>query len=706
MNNRPFSSLSSPLHWGAFKIAGLYLLIGSLWILFSDRLAERIALNKEMLASLSLYKGWAYVIVTAFLLYWLIQRDTGRLHASEKQLQVVINALPVLISYVDKNRHYQFTNEAYEEWFGEKAQGKRIEELIGEATYQKISKYVDKALNGETVFYETEIPYQDGGERFVSATYIPDIQTDGQVRGFFALVQDISEQKESKEKLHQWADAFEGCAHGIAISDPDTNRIVVCNPAFANMHKCRVENIVGTSLLGLYAPSDHEHVRHNIERADQIGHVRFEAQMAHMGTDKSVFPVQMDLVSVLGEDGELIYRVATAQDISERKQAEEGLRRFELLSEHRRDMILFMRHKDGRILEANAAAVQAYGYSRQELLALTIQDLRASETLALTADQMTQANAGGILFETSHRRKDGTTFPVEVSSQGATIHGVQTLISIIRDITERKRSEEALQSSQEQLLLLIKQAPISIAMFDREMCYIVASQRWVAEYGRGYTDLIGRSHYEIHPDLPELWKDAHRRGLAGESLRNDNDIWTWADGTKNWLRWAIVPWRDSQGEIAGIIISAEDISEGKRVEEALHLKDELLRLTSEIAKVGGWEFDPETGKGTWTDEVARIHDLDPAQETNVEIGLSFYTGTSHEKVDQAIQEAIKLGKPYDLELEMVTAKGNHKWVRTMALPVTNDGRVIKVQGIFQDITERKQIQNALQKAHDELELKG
>ena len=82
----------------------------------------------------------------------------------------------------------------------------------------------------------------------------------------------------------------------------------------------------------------------------------------------------------------------------------------------------------------------------------------------------------------------------------------------------------------------------------------------------------------------------------------------------------------SQGEIAGIIISAEDITEGKRAEEELRLKDELLHLTSEIAKVGGWEFDPVTGKGTWTDEVAKIHDLDPAEDTNVEIGLRFYVG--------------------------------------------------------------------------------
>ena len=123
------------------------------------------------------------------------------------------------------------------------------------------------------------------------------------------------------------------------------------------------------------------------------------------------------------------------------KQDEERLRRYELLIAHGRDIILFVRRGDGRILEANAAATKAYGYSREELLTLTIHDLRAADTKNLTADQMAQADAQGILFDTVHRRKDGSTFPVEVSSQGATIDGTRTLISIIRDISQRRNAE-------------------------------------------------------------------------------------------------------------------------------------------------------------------------------------------------------------------------------------------------------------------------
>ncbi|RPJ27612.1 MAG: PAS domain S-box protein, partial [Chloroflexi bacterium] len=334
MNKRQLPRLSRSINLGAIRIAVLYLLIGGLWILLSDKAAAAIALNQEMLTTISLYKGWGYVFVTALLLYWLIQRNTAALRSSEAQLQQVIDALPVLISYVGMDGRYQFTNKTYEEWFGSTARGKTLEEVTGKKAYGTISKYVAKALQGETVSYESVISYPLG-ERFINATYIPDKTADGRVKGFFALVQDMTESKQAREELRQWADAFNGCAHGIAISDPATNRIVVCNPAFASMHKCGVEDIVGSAILSLYAPTDQEQVRRNIEKADQIGHTRYEAHL--MRRDGSTFPAQMDVVSVLGDDGELLYRVATAQDISERKTAEKALQesreRYRIVSE-------------------------------------------------------------------------------------------------------------------------------------------------------------------------------------------------------------------------------------------------------------------------------------------------------------------------------------------------------------------------------------
>ena len=129
------------------------------------------------------------------------------------------------------------------------------------------------------------------------------------------------------------------------------------------------------------------------------------------------------------------------------------LQRFELLSNNSRDIILMVGAEDGRIVEANAAASMAYGYSRDELLSMNIRDLRTNGTLNLTTAQMAEANEKGIMFETVHHRRDGSEFPVEVSSRGATVAETRLLLSVIRDITDRKKVEAALKQSEAKLRL-------------------------------------------------------------------------------------------------------------------------------------------------------------------------------------------------------------------------------------------------------------
>jgi two-component system cell cycle sensor histidine kinase/response regulator CckA len=133
----------------------------------------------------------------------------------------------------------------------------------------------------------------------------------------------------------------------------------------------------------------------------------------------------------------------------------------------------------------------------------------------------------------------------------------------------------------------------------------------------------------------------------------------------------------------------QDVTDRRRAEALLEHKDALLVHTGALAKVGTWDFDVATGRGSWSEEVARIHDLAPDSDASVQIGLGFFHGEARATMGQAVADAILLGKPYDLELPLVSARGVPKWVRTIGLPVVEDGRVVRVQGVFQDITERK-----------------
>jgi len=127
----------------------------------------------------------------------------------------------------------------------------------------------------------------------------------------------------------------------------------------------------------------------------------------------------------------------------------------------------------------------------------------------------------------------------------------------------------------------------------------------------------------------------------------------------------------------------------------LSARDELLDRTSRLAMVGGWSFDVDTMEGSWTAEVARIHDLDPSAPVNVKAGLGYYHEEDRPVIAEAVRRSIAEARPYDLELRLVSAAGVDKWVRTIGHPVLRDGRVVEVHGALQDITERKRMELAM-----------
>jgi diguanylate cyclase (GGDEF)-like protein/PAS domain S-box-containing protein len=131
-----------------------------------------------------------------------------QVYAQLHLLQQLMDALPVCVSYVDRNRCYQYANITYQDWFGlkpEEIYGKSLESVIGTAAYQKAKPNVDRVLRGETVVYEATLPYQAGGKRFVQGTLVPDSDMNGEVRGYFALILDLSDRKAAELALQRKA---------------------------------------------------------------------------------------------------------------------------------------------------------------------------------------------------------------------------------------------------------------------------------------------------------------------------------------------------------------------------------------------------------------------------------------------------------------------------------------------------------------------
>jgi len=171
------------------------------------------------------------------------------------------------------------------------------------------------------------------------------------------------------------------------------------------------------------------------------------------------------------------------------------------------------------------------------------------------------------------RARDGTIrwvfeAAVELREEHGISHGS---IGLYQDITQRKQAEEALKRSEHVLRLFVEHSPASIAMFDREMKYIVFSRRYLIDYGLGEQDLAGRSHYEVFPEIPEHWKEIHRRCMQGAIEKADADPFIRTDGRTDWVRWEIRPWYEEAGKIGGLILFSEVITERKYVQDELQL---------------------------------------------------------------------------------------------------------------------------------------
>ena len=273
------------------------------------------------------------------------------------------------------------------------------------------------------------------------------------------------------------------------------------------------------------------------------------------------------------------------------------------------------------------------------------------------------------------------------------------------DISALKLAEQALSENEAHLKLFIRYAPVSLAMFDRDMRYLYASNHWLADYALGDRDLRGRSHYEIFPEIPEEWKAAHRRGLAGEVLRSDGDRFERPDGSVQWVRWEIRPWHDPHGRIGGIVIFSEDITANKEAEESLRAAQvQLESMTSAVPGVVYQFLQSPAGDWKFTYLSKGIIDL---YEVTPEEGLR-----DHNALTQCILPEYRVGHKEAVDRSAAsltlwvhehiirTPSGKLRWIRGQALPQRRDDGSVFWNGILVDISERKQMENALREQEE------
>lgn len=351
----------------------------------------------------------------------------------------------------------------------------------------------------------------------------------------------------------------------------------------------------------------------------------------------------------------------------------------------------------GVITEANDAFLRIWGYpSKAEVVGKPIPHFLNDPKDG--ADIVRTLNETGY-WEGSYvaKRKDGSSFVAHglatiVSDESGRFIGYQ---SSVLDITERRRLESALQASESRYRELFELAVDGILQGGPNGIIIGANNQMLKLAGRTLDQMLG-----LHVSVlfaPEQLADAPLRfDLLNEEhlLIVERDLLR-PDGT-------LVPVemhskRMPDGTYQSIY---RDISSRRRSEAALARNRSLLAETERLGKIGGWELNLDTESQTWTDEIFRIHELEPTRVPTLDESIAFYTPSSIAVLVPALERAIEFGEPFDLELEIITAKGNHRMVHAIGRADLVNRRLF---GFFQDITAQKQAELTMREWNQTLE---
>ena len=283
----------------------------------------------------------------------------------------------------------------------------------------------------------------------------------------------------------------------------------------------------------------------------------------------------------------------------------------------------------------------------------------------------------------------------------------QTVTRALREwqlLQNQKQGETALRAREHSYATLVKN--ISGAVYrcrhDADWTVDFISDGCLAITGYQPDEIVGSRVTTLgalmHPDdAAAVWEKCQANLAAHRACNNEYRL-THRNGEVRWV------WDQAQGIYGenGALLSIEglltDITERKRTEEALAAATDLLERTNVLAKVGGWNLDLLNLKLTWTLETYRIQEVDPPMEPTLDQAINFYAPEARPVVRAALQAGMDNGKPWDHELPLITAKGRRIWVRAQGSAAMEDGKVVMLHGVLQDITERKQAEEAARAA--------
>jgi PAS domain S-box-containing protein len=516
----------------------------------------------------------------------------------------------------------------------------------------------------------------------------------------FGICKDLSVEQEAKQRFER---LFRHNPALMAVSALPDRRLVDVNDTFLKTIGYAREDLIGrtTEELGLFVDPKHTAVvAQALQSSGRISEVELQVRRRDGATLEGLF--SGEIISTQGQQ----YFLTVMIDITERKAMESELR---AQSEKYRGIFdesvaaIYIFDDQKNFIDSNQAGLNLLGYSREELLSMSIPDVDANPVVVLPAHQ--QLLSGDRIVNYEHRlvRKDGTIITVLNNSRPLTdSHGVVIgMQSTLIDVTERKRAEEALRESREVLHAVLNAIPVRVFWKDRDSVYLGCNTAFARDAGFSRPeDVIGKDDRAMGwRDQAELYRADDRAVVEGGKVRLlFEEPQTTPSGEQIHLLTSKVPLRDAAGGIVGILGIYQDITDRKRAEKALELRESYLRSIIENQPGLVWLKDTE-GRFLTVNRAFALACGRGAPKNLVGLSdLDIWPEELAKKYRSDDAEVMKTGAGKIVE-ELVQDQGQGTWFETFKTPVIDDnGEIIGTTGYARDITERRLAEEALRQS--------
>lgn len=517
------------------------------------------------------------------------------LQKRENELRLITNALPVLIAYIDSEQRYRFYNKAYEEWFGDSAAqvyGKHIREVLGEAAYAATRPYIEAVLSGKQVTYETKLPYKDGGTRYISASYIPQFDSSGEVEGFVGLISDISSSKAAEEALQQSEERFrrlfDSNLSGVAFWNVD-GFITDANDAYLRLVGYTREEVTELGKISWrhLTPPEYKHLDDRAIAEVLATGVSNIYEKEYVQRDGKRVPIVLGiaLLNDSQQDG-----VAFVLDISDRKQVEAERALLLSLEQIARAEAEAAREEISLILESVTDGFLAFDSEWR----FTYLNHEGAKTLGRSPEELLDKNLWeefpeleGTNFGQLYRRTVAEQVPIELEDYYPPFdawfvvraYPTETggLALYFRNISDRKEAEAALRESEERFRQMADTAPVLIWMSGLDkLCYYF-NKPWLNFTGRTTEQEMGNGWAQgVHPDDFQFCLDTYVNAFdARQDFKMEYRLRRF-DGEYRWLLDMGIPRFTPDDSFLGYIGSCIDISDRKEAEASIRQLNQNL----------------------------------------------------------------------------------------------------------------------------------